>query len=318
MTNILRPSFGGKSQVGDSKKKTSATKITAVNSIKNSVINGDVKNVAVEENHYHGGAKPKRQKVEKRPPLTVEQGGITSDNRAKMKFLIDRWVEMKIISGVPKEEKSRLYSEIRCKTYKKAKSAGRLGVTNIDEFPDCDFWKSETFLVQQIGITTRNSEDCRRYVNRENWLKQEIHRRFDELKINERDRRNYQLHHYGFDSLKYFTLEQLEKIYNVIMQPNPDLNVGVDYFENEELPQCYSYPKMQNQREKVVAEWLTELQANDPTIDINNLPYTQEKVLKELQAKSDLFDLATTSFATFWKTQKLCKLKAPKKTKASK
>lgn len=303
-----------KTQTGNSKKKTSATKITAVNSIKNSVINGGVKNVAIEENHYHGNAKPKRQKVEKRPPLTVEQGGITSGNKAIIKFFIDRWVEMKIVSGVSEEEKSSLYSQIYSKTFRKATSAGKLGVTNINEFPDCDFWKAETFLVQQIGITVRNSEDCRRHVNRENWLKQEIHRRFDELKINERDRRNYQLHHYGFDSLKYFTLEQLEKMYNAIMQPNHDFNVGVDYFDkNEEPTEAFSYPTMQKQRENVVAEWLTELQANDPTIDINNLPYKQETVLEILQTKSDLFDIKLATFAKFWKAQKLCKLKAPKK-----
>jgi hypothetical protein len=310
MTNIIRSAaFGGKSQIGDSTKTKTDTTTVANIEINDSQINGGnggVKIVGVENHNYPPGIKPKRQKVDKRQPLTVEQGGITSGNKAIMKFLIDRWVELKKIGGAT----SNLYPHIRNRTYERATSAGIKGVSNIDEFPDCDFRKAETFLNSQIVMVIKSSVAVQEHVKEENRLKSEIQDRFKQFGTSEQVRRNYQMHHHGFASLKYFNMENLKKIHNAIMQPNPDLNVDVDYFENEELPQAYSYPKMQKQREKAISEWLTEQQANNPMLDTNCLPYTQKEMLEILQAKyPDLFKLSTSSFGKVWGSQKLCKLK---------
>lgn len=306
-SNILRPSFGGKSQVGDSKKKTSKAKITAANVIENSVINGNVKAVGVENNHYHAPAK----NYPKPPPM---DNRITAGHRAELHALVDDLVALQHIIE-PSKTLDKLYKLAWVRAKSQAQSEGDCGVRKIEYFPDCDFEIAKHYLQLRIRIL-KNHESI--WTENKSWRKERleaIHARCENMRISNEQRKIYQLARFGKESLRDFTNEELQKMFVYTFSENPSFNPDFIRKKSNESIDNHEHETetKQSKRERILSEWLKKLQANVPTIDINNLPYTQEKVLKELRAKSALFNLAPTSFAAFWKAQKLCKLKAPKK-----
>lgn len=308
-SNVIHRDFGGKSQIGDSKKKTSTAKITAANLIKNSVINGNVKAVGVENNHYHAPAK----NYPKLPPM---DNRITVGHRAELHALVDDLVALQHMIE-PSKTLDKLYKLAWVRAKSQAQSEGDCGVRKIEYFPDCDFEIAKHYLQLRIRIL-KNHEST--WTENKSWRKERleaIHARCENMQISNDQRKAYQLARFGKESLRDFTNQELQQMFVYTFGRNPSFNPA--FIRNEcgdfEAETSVKPDDKQSQRECVLSESLTELQANDPTIDINNLPYTQRKMREILQAKNfDLFNLAVSSFTKFWSRQKLCILNPPKTT----
>lgn len=316
MTNIIRPPFGSKSQIGDSKKKTSEIKSKSHSQraeFKDINANGDV-NLTVNQTIIDAG----KSKTENEPPLIAPEFRITKEHRDEINYLVNEFVDLYMIinkSATQKSARQMIYPQLK----RQAQSVGNYANIELKYFPECDFEIAKHYVQLRIRILRNNESVWKESKNWRNDRLNAIHARCKNMEISDERRKIYQLARFGKESLRDFTNQELQQMFVYTFSENPSFNP--DFIRNKSNESSDNREpetdKKQIQRERVLSDWLNELQANDPTTDINNLPYTQEDMLKELQAKSDLFDLATTSFATFWKTQKLCKLK-PKKTKASK
>lgn len=310
MTNILRPPFGGKSQVGDSKKKTSATKITAVNSIKNSVINGNVKAVGVENNHYHAPAK----KYPKLPPM---DNRITAGHRAELHALVDDLVALQHIIE-PSKALDKLYKLAWVRAKSQAQSEGDCGVRKIEYFPDCDFEIAKHYLQLRIRIL-KNHEST--WTENKSWRKERldaIHARCENMQIGNDQRKAYQLARFGKESLRDFTNQELQQMFVYTFGRNPSFNPS--FIRNEcgdfEAETIVKPDDKQSQRERVLSESLTELQANDPTINVKSLRFSKAEIRAMLERKDpDLFpkEMSASTFDSFWNRQNLCSLQRGKK-----
>lgn len=238
---------------------------------------------------------------------TPLEGVITPGHKADLHVLVKAWLNLAVIRYPLRSQKS-LNGEIWKKLNGQAKSAGRNGVSSINEYPDCDFERGKKFLEQQIAILNGNATVRKKSPD---WSKQRIghiQARCKKLGIPDEIRKKYQKERFGKDSLADFNREQLEEMYQYVQQDSPSFDTKRVNAKNT-----------QQQRENELDVLLRTLRVKNAWFSIPEpLPFDKAEMRRMLEDQAPrLFEgLSDSAFNGFWNKQKLCSLKRGNKPKS--
>lgn len=185
----------------------------------------------------------------------------------------------------------------------------------MDQIEDAEFEECKTYLHQQISIARKRMPKGV-VIDDPQWRNHivgAIQKRCKELGVPDEIRKKYQLDRFGKESLslseddkKTFTANELIQMHTYVMSKNPT-------FIFKPTAQ-----KVQQDRENALRRWLDMLEKNDKanglSFNLMNLPYPKRKIMAALQEiEPKLFDdMSNDQFGTFWRNQKICKLKSGK------
>ena len=159
--------------------------------------------------------------INKLPPTESGLAGLSAGHRAELHDLVYRWAELKTIQS----NGGNFYGAGWKVAFKEATSAGEKGVSNLDEFPDCDFKKAKKELTRLINIL-KNTDAVIYEMNR---LKRVCHEKLPD-NLSEEKRITFQLNRFGKESMRNFELEQLQE-YERYLDNNPSFNHKQDLWQ---------------------------------------------------------------------------------------
>lgn len=243
--------------------------------------------------------KVKKQKTDI-PPI---DNPLTPGHRAELKDLIDKLVNL---SGYLK--KPLAYSSAWSMLNRQAKSMGKVGVTTVNQYPDCDFERGKKFIQQQIAILNKKPTIKKNSPNVRNRQISDIQTRCKQLGIADNKRREVMENRFGEgkNSLTKLTDNELQEFYNYVFSSSPKFTI--------------TQPKqsIQQLREKSLSGLVDEMerQAIDSGeyFDRQAIRTKRETIHERLQARDPgLFaELSTSAFNQFWTKQQVCKLASGK------
>jgi hypothetical protein len=233
--------------------------------------------------------KVKNEKIKQQ----VDYDVISQGQRAEMHKLVMEWVHTAALAGRP-----ILPQAANAALNRQAKSVGKCGVTSRDYYPACDFERGKKFLVDRIRElrNTRNFEekDPDGAFNR---ALAEIHVKLKQKGITEDQYREYLAAEFGVSSAKELDLGQLLKLRDYLRSGGRCL-----------LPK----PK-----EKSIFELRCEALKRLMALRGGETFTSVDEAWKALRLNDfTLFNVSSETFTSFWKKQKIVKLKRGRKVSA--
>ncbi|OAI12635.1 hypothetical protein A1507_18805 [Methylomonas koyamae] len=228
---------------------------------------------------------------------------LTPGHRAELKDLIDKWVNL---SGYLK--KPLTFSAAWSMLNRQAKSMGKVGVTTINHYPDCDFERGKKFIQQEIAKLNKKPTVKKNSPTWRNSQISAIQTRCKQMNIADEKRRGYMESRFGVgkNSLTKLTDTELQEFKDYVMNGSPKFD-----YKQPQAP-------MQQIREKALSSLIDEMEKaaidSGEYFNRESIPFKRETMLDKLQARDPgLFgDLAIASFKAFWNKQQICKLASGK------
>lgn len=230
------------------------------------------------------------------PPI---DNPLTPGHRAELKDLIDKWVNL---SGYLK--KPLAFSAAWSMLNRQAKSMGKVGVTTINHYPDCDFERGKKFIQQEIAKLNKKPTVKKNSPNWRNSQISAIQARCKQMNISDEKRRGYMEIRFGVgkNSLTKLTDTELQDFYAYVMSGSPKFTI------------TQTKQSIQQLREKSLSVLVDELEQraidNGEHFDRQAIRTRREYIQGRLQDKDPgLFsDLSPSAFNSFWTRQQICKL----------
>lgn len=254
-------------------------------------------------------AKAKHAKIvkEKEPPIRMNvTTPLTTEHRQEIKELITEWVTTSNLAKKPighGKAYSLLYTH----------DDGLAGAVNgIDQIEDDEFEQCRAFIKTRIRILESNDSGglTRKKDDWRNGRIRGIQTRRRKAGISDETFKAYLRDRWGDDSLVLLSDDDLEACYRYAMSGSPKW-----------IPPKEQTPGLQALREKALAKWLEEMEADavarGEPFDRGALRINGKKdVIRTLLAERDrtLFcddsgqPISVDAFNAFWKAQQLCKV----------